>query len=122
MPRLAPCCSTRVSVVLFLCVFGAESGRAGQEKSDAIAELEAELGRRGAALAGVQAGAAAAQAAQDQLKAMVEEALRDPISVGMLKIDGNMIMKDFHVKPGPVIGHVLNALLEEVKKAHGPTP
>ena len=47
-------------------------------------------------------------------KAMVEEALRDPISVGMLKTDGSRIMEVFHVKPGPVIGHVLNALLEEV--------
>jgi tRNA nucleotidyltransferase (CCA-adding enzyme) len=47
-------------------------------------------------------------------KAMVEEALRDPISVGMLKTDGSRIMKKFHVQPGPRIGHVLNALLEDV--------
>lgn len=47
-------------------------------------------------------------------KAMVEEALRDPISVGMLKTDGNHIMEKFHVKPGPRIGFVLHALLEEV--------
>ena len=47
-------------------------------------------------------------------KAMVEEALRDPISVGMLATDGTRIMKEFHVQPGPKIGHVLNALLEEV--------
>jgi len=47
-------------------------------------------------------------------KAMVEEALRDPISVGMLKTDGSRIMKEFHVEPGPKIGWVLNALLEEV--------
>lgn len=47
-------------------------------------------------------------------KAMVEEALRDPISVGMLKTDGNRLMDVFHVKPGPVIGFTLNALLEEV--------
>jgi tRNA nucleotidyltransferase (CCA-adding enzyme) len=47
-------------------------------------------------------------------KAMVEEALRDPISVGMLKTDGNHIMSVFHVKPGPSIGYILNALLEEV--------
>lgn len=47
-------------------------------------------------------------------KAMVEEALRDPISVGMLKTDGNRIMSVFHVKPGPKIGYVLNALLEDV--------
>jgi len=47
-------------------------------------------------------------------KAMVEEALRDPISVGMLKTDGSRIMSVFHVKPGPQIGYVLHALLEEV--------
>ena len=47
-------------------------------------------------------------------KAMVEEALRDPISVTMLKIDGNQLMETFHVKPGPQIGWALNALLEEV--------
>ncbi len=47
-------------------------------------------------------------------KAMVEEALRDPISVGMLKTDGSRIMSRFHVEPGPKIGHILHALLEEV--------
>lgn len=47
-------------------------------------------------------------------KAMVEQALRDPISVSMLKTDGNRIMDEFHVKPGPTIGYVLHALLEEV--------
>jgi hypothetical protein len=45
---------------------------------------------------------------------MVEEALRDPISVAMLKIDGSTIMETFHVKPGPRVGWTLNALLEEV--------
>ncbi|MFZ2500488.1 MAG: HD domain-containing protein [Minisyncoccia bacterium] len=47
-------------------------------------------------------------------KAMVEQALRDPVSVKMLKTDGEHIMEKFHVKPGPRIGYVLNALLEEV--------
>ena len=47
-------------------------------------------------------------------KAMVEEALRDPISVGMLNTDGNTLMEKFHMKPGPHIGWMLNALLEEV--------
>lgn len=47
-------------------------------------------------------------------KAMVDQALRDPISVGMLKTDGNRLMKMFHVNPGPRIGWTLNALLEEV--------
>ncbi len=47
-------------------------------------------------------------------KAMVEEALRDPISVTMLEIDGKRIMDVAHETPGPKIGHILNALLEEV--------
>lgn len=47
-------------------------------------------------------------------KAMVDQALRDPISVGMLKTDGEHIMEKFHEKPGPRIGSVLNALLEEI--------
>jgi tRNA nucleotidyltransferase (CCA-adding enzyme) len=47
-------------------------------------------------------------------KAMVEEALRDPISVTMLKTDGTRIMQEFHVEPGPRIGWVLNSLLEDV--------
>ncbi len=47
-------------------------------------------------------------------KAMVDQALRDPISVSMLKTDGSRIMKKFHVNPGPEIGWSLNALLEEI--------
>lgn len=47
-------------------------------------------------------------------KAMVEEALRDPISVGMLKTDGTRLMETFKAAPGPRIGWTLNALLEEV--------
>ena len=44
---------------------------------------------------------------------MVDEAMRDPISVGMLKIDGGTIQK-MGERPGPRIGWVLHALLEEV--------
>ncbi|NDE68307.1 HD domain-containing protein, partial [bacterium] len=47
-------------------------------------------------------------------KAMIEEALHDPVSVGMLKIDGKRIMEVTRETPGPKIGHVLHALLEEV--------
>lgn len=47
-------------------------------------------------------------------KAMIEEALRDPISVGMLKTDGKEIMKVTKMDPNPKIGLILNALLEEV--------
>lgn len=45
---------------------------------------------------------------------MVDEAMRDPVSVGMLKIDGSRIMEISHETPGPRLGWVLHALLEEV--------
>jgi hypothetical protein len=45
---------------------------------------------------------------------MVDQALRDPISVTMLKTGGEHIMSKFHVEPGPRIGWTLNALLEEI--------
>lgn len=46
--------------------------------------------------------------------AMIDEAMRDPVSVAMLKIDGKKIMDVTHVTPGPKIGYTLHALLEEV--------
>jgi len=45
---------------------------------------------------------------------MIEEAMKDPVSVKMLKIDGNRIMEIINEKPGPKIGLILNALMEEV--------
>lgn len=47
-------------------------------------------------------------------KSMIEEALRDPVSVGMLKIDGNGIVEATKINPGPKIGYILHALFEEV--------
>jgi poly(A) polymerase/tRNA nucleotidyltransferase (CCA-adding enzyme) len=49
--------------------------------------------------------------------AMIEEALRDPISVGQLKINGEFMIKDLGIAPGPRMGWILNALLEEVLDA-----
>ncbi len=46
--------------------------------------------------------------------AMIEEAMRDPISVGMLKIDGKKLMEITQTPAGPKIGYTLHALLEEV--------
>lgn len=46
--------------------------------------------------------------------AMIEEVLRDPISVGQLAVDGNILMTELHMKPGPRMGWMLHALLEEV--------
>ncbi len=39
--------------------------------------------------------------------------MRDPINVGMLKIDGNRL-KEMGERPGPRMGWALHALLEEV--------
>jgi poly(A) polymerase/tRNA nucleotidyltransferase (CCA-adding enzyme) len=47
-------------------------------------------------------------------KAMVDQALRDPISVKMLKIDGDIIMNITGEKPGKKLGYVLHALVEEI--------
>lgn len=47
-------------------------------------------------------------------QSMIEEALHDPVSVAMLKIDGKRIMEVTQIQPGPKIGYLLNALLEEV--------
>jgi len=46
-------------------------------------------------------------------QAMIEQAMRDPISVGMLAIDGLKVI-ELGEKPGPRIGWTLHALLEEV--------
>ncbi len=46
-------------------------------------------------------------------ESMIEEAMRAPVSVQMLKIDGKRIM-ELGEKPGPRMGWILHALLEEV--------
>ena len=46
--------------------------------------------------------------------AMIEEAMHDPISVGQLKIDGNFLIKNLGITPGPRMGWMLHALLEDV--------
>ncbi len=48
-----------------------------------------------------------------KFQSMIEEALRAPLSVGMLKVDGVKLM-EIGVEKGPRIGSVLHALLEEV--------
>lgn len=47
-------------------------------------------------------------------EAMIEEAMRAPVTVGMLKIDGEGVMKITGLSAGPKIGFILHALLEEV--------
>jgi poly(A) polymerase/tRNA nucleotidyltransferase (CCA-adding enzyme) len=52
-------------------------------------------------------------------KAMVDEALRDPISVKILKVNGDRIMELSGEKPGRKLGFVLHALLEEALEDAG---
>jgi tRNA nucleotidyltransferase (CCA-adding enzyme) len=46
-------------------------------------------------------------------ESMIEEAMRAPVSVQMLKIDGAKIMEVTRETPGPRIGNILYALFEE---------
>lgn len=52
-------------------------------------------------------------------KAMVDQAMRDPVSVKMLKTDGGKIMELTGEKPGKRLGYILHALLEEVLEDPG---
>lgn len=47
------------------------------------------------------------------LKYLIEKVSKDPISVKMLKINGNDLMKELKIKPGPKLGLILDALLSE---------
>lgn len=46
--------------------------------------------------------------------AMIEQVLRDPISVGQLAINGEIMIKELSMKPSRRMGWILHALLEEV--------
>ncbi len=45
---------------------------------------------------------------------MIEKVSKDPISVKMLKVNGNDIMRILKIEPGPKIGAILDVLLAEV--------
>jgi poly(A) polymerase/tRNA nucleotidyltransferase (CCA-adding enzyme) len=47
-------------------------------------------------------------------KSLIEEVMMDPVDVSMLKIDGNILINELNIKPGPTIGLILNSLMEEV--------
>lgn len=47
-------------------------------------------------------------------ESMIEEALRSPVTVQNLAVDGNDLMQEIGLEPGPKIGLILHALLEEV--------
>jgi hypothetical protein len=44
---------------------------------------------------------------------LIEEVLSDPTDVSMLKISGSDLIKDLSLSPGPIIGKILNILLEK---------
>jgi tRNA nucleotidyltransferase (CCA-adding enzyme) len=47
-------------------------------------------------------------------KSMIDEALKDPVSLKKLKINGDILIKELHVKPGKSLGNILYALFDEV--------
>jgi len=47
-------------------------------------------------------------------ESMIDEALRDPISVKMLKLNGDIMIAEMGFTPGRRMGWILHALLEEV--------
>ena len=47
-------------------------------------------------------------------EAMIDEAMRAPTAVTMLKINGTDLMQNLKLSPGPKIGYILNILLEEI--------
>ena len=48
------------------------------------------------------------------LQYIIDKVSHDPISVKMIKVDGEDVMKELSTKPGPKIGLILNYLLAEV--------
>ena len=48
------------------------------------------------------------------LRAIIEKVSRDPITVKMLKINGDDFISELKMAPGPKMGYILNILLDEV--------
>lgn len=81
--------------------------RVGAENMDALMKIR-EADRIGS-------GVAKAQPYRLRyLQAMVEKVKQDPVSAKMLKVKGNDVMKELKIEPGPRVGAILAALLEEV--------
>lgn len=55
----------------------------------------------------------------EELKSRIAGLMNDPLTVTDLKIDGFDVMKALDIKPGPMIGKVLNFLFEEVLEDPG---
>jgi putative nucleotidyltransferase with HDIG domain len=50
----------------------------------------------------------------EEFKKRLVEVQKEPFAVKDLKIDGNDVMKELGIKPGPKVGEILNTLFEEV--------
>jgi len=50
----------------------------------------------------------------EEFKKRLIEVQKEPFTVRDLKIDGNDVMKELNLKPGPKVGEILNTLFEEV--------
>jgi len=48
------------------------------------------------------------------LRYLIEKVSRDPLSVKMLKVNGDDVMKILNIQPGPKIGQILDVLLGQV--------
>jgi len=48
------------------------------------------------------------------LKYVIDKVSQDPISVKMLKVTGNDVMKELDIQPGPKVGQILDILLSYV--------
>lgn len=81
--------------------------RVGQENVEDLMKLR-ECDRIGSGTA------VAVPARLRKFKAMIEIAMKDPISAKTLKINGQDVMKNLKIEPGPKVGAVLAVLLERV--------
>jgi tRNA nucleotidyltransferase/poly(A) polymerase len=50
----------------------------------------------------------------EEFKTRLIEVQKQPFSINDLKIDGNDVMKELNIKPGPEVGKILEKLFEEV--------
>ncbi|MBI2676728.1 MAG: HD domain-containing protein [Candidatus Yanofskybacteria bacterium] len=53
------------------------------------------------------------------LQFMIDKVARDPLSPKMLKINGNQLMQLLKISPGPKVGMIINALMNEVLEDPG---
>ena len=50
----------------------------------------------------------------EKFKERIKQVLQKPFSITDLKVNGNDVMKELGIKPGPKVGEILQKLFEEV--------